>query len=89
MPTVSIPPPYRGPTRGAAEVDVRGGTVLACLEEIEARYPGFLGQVLGPDRAVHRFVRLFRNGERIEGGVLQERLGAGDTLEIVAAVAGG
>ncbi len=89
MPKVRIPPPYRGPTQGTAELSVEGESVLLCLEAVERKFPTFLQQVLDEDGNVHRFVKLFKNGEQLRGATLSERLAAGDDLEIVAAIAGG
>ena len=89
MPNVRIPPPYRGPTQGTAELSVEGANVLACLEAVERKYATFLAQVLDEDGNVHRFVKLFKNGQQLRGNVLGERLAADDDLEIVAAIAGG
>ena len=49
MPKVRIPSPYRGPTRGTAELSVEGANVLACLEAVERKFPTFLPQVLDED----------------------------------------
>ena len=89
MPTVRIPPPYRGPTQGTGELRVEGATVLECLEAVERKFATFLPQVLDEDGNVHRFVKLFKNGAQLRGDALRERLGADDELEIVAAIAGG
>jgi molybdopterin synthase sulfur carrier subunit len=89
MPNVRIPPPYRGPTHGAAELHVDAGDVLASLEAVERKYAGFLPQVLDEDGNVHRFVKLFRNGVQLKREVLREPLAPDDELEIVAAIAGG
>ncbi len=89
MPTVIIPPPYRGPTQGAAEVRVDGASVRACLEAVEREHPGFLAQVVDAQGSLHGFVRLFRNGERLDGDALGTRVGSGDQVEILAAIAGG
>ena len=89
MPTVRIPPPYRGPTQGTAELSVEGADVLECLEAVERKFPGFLAQVLDEDGNVHRFVKLFKNGRHLGSEALAERLAPGDDLEIVAAIAGG
>ena len=89
MPSVRIPPPYRGPTLGTAEIDVDGATVGECLEAVERKYPGFLPQVLDDDGNVHRFVKLFKNGEHVVRDPLRTQLAAGDDLEILAAIAGG
>ena len=89
MPLVRVPPPYRGPTLGAAEIEAEGATVGVVLDWIERKYPGFLGQVCDDDGNVHRFVKLFKNGRHLKGEALRERLVPGDDLEIVAAIAGG
>ena len=54
MPVVLVPTAYRGPTHGKAEIPVEGVTVLACLEAVEADFPGFLGQILDASGAVPR-----------------------------------
>ena len=89
MPNVRIPPPYRGPTQGAAELSVQGETVYECLEAVERKFTGFLPQVLDEDGNVHRFVKLFKNGVQLKRDALRERLAPGDELEILAAIAGG
>lgn len=89
MPTLIIPPPYQGPTRGLGRVGVASGTVAASLDEMERRFPGFRPQVLAETGALHRFVKLFVNGEQLERGDLDRKLGDDDELEIVAAIAGG
>ena len=63
----------------------------ACLEAADQKYPGFLAQVVDGEGDVHRFVRLLRNGEPLDGGplALQASLDAGDQIEIVAAIGGG
>jgi molybdopterin synthase sulfur carrier subunit len=89
MPKVRIPPPYRGPTHGTAEIQVEGEHVLACLTSVDRKYPGFLAQVLDQDGNIHRFVKLFKNGDQLTGEALRQRLAEDDDLEIVAAIAGG
>lgn len=89
MPIVLIPPPYRGPTRGVDEVEVPEGTVASCLDAVEARYPGFRAQVIDPQGRVHSFVKLFRNRDQLTGDPLDEKIGEGDRLEVLSAIAGG
>ena len=89
MPVVIVPPPYRGPTRGEAELKVADGTVRDCLEAVERDNPGFLAQVVDAGGAPHRFVRLFRNAELLQEGAMDTPLAGDDRLEIVAAIAGG
>jgi molybdopterin synthase sulfur carrier subunit len=89
MSKVRIPPPYRGPTHGTAELFVEGDDVRACLEATERKFPGFLPQVLDAEGRVHRFVKLFKNGRQLRGEALREPMGTEDELEIIAAIAGG
>jgi len=89
MPVVVVPPPYRGPTAGEGEIRVEAPTVRACIDAVEARYPGFRDQVLDGQGRVHRFVNLFVNGDEIERELLERSLHADDRLEILAAIAGG
>jgi molybdopterin converting factor small subunit len=89
MATHVIPPPYRGPTHGAERVEVGGRTVRACIEAVEARHPGFGPMILDANGNVHRFVKLFRNGDQLQGDVLGTALADGDELEVIAAIAGG
>jgi molybdopterin synthase sulfur carrier subunit len=89
MPQVHVPPPYQGPTLGNGRIDVEGASVLACLEAVGAKYPGFLEQVLDSQGAVHRFVQLFVNGDEIDRGALETPVEASDRVEILAAIAGG
>jgi len=88
MPVVVVPTAYRGPTRGEGEVPVDGTSVLACLRAVEDRYPGFLAQVLDEGGEVHRFVKLFVNGEPVQGD-LEAPVDGEDRVEVLAAIAGG
>ena len=89
MPTVVVPAPYQGPTRGQGEVQVEGATVGACLEAVEQGHAGFLPQVVDGQGEVHGFVRLFLNGERLGADALGAPVAPEDRIEIVAAIAGG
>jgi molybdopterin converting factor small subunit len=70
-------------------VEVPGATVRACLESLERRFPGFGAQVVDERGTVHRFVKLFVNGEQLGRADLDRRLDPGDEVEILAAIAGG
>lgn len=86
MPTVKIPPPYRGPTRGLESLRVAGATVRECIEAVEAAHPGFAGQVFAGGGEPHRFVKLFVNGEQASP---EAPVAEGDEVEVLAAIAGG
>jgi molybdopterin synthase sulfur carrier subunit len=89
MPRVVVPPVFQGPTRGQQEIKVGGKTIRECLEAVDAEYAGFLSQVLTPDGAIQRFVKLFVNEEQVADGNLDMTLEFDDEVEILAAIAGG
>ncbi len=89
MPSVFIPPPYRGPTRGESEVAVSASTVRECLQAVESRYPGFGELVFAADGGLPRYVKLFLNGEVLDPGDLDRGVSEGDAVEVMAAIAGG
>jgi len=89
MPIVIVPTAYRGPTRGESEIPVRADSVLACLEAVEAQYPGFLSQILDGGGDVHKFVKLFVNEQQIGPRDLALPIADDARLEVLAAIAGG
>ena len=89
MPVVSVPPPYRGPTQGEADVPVEGATVRACLEAVEAKFPGFAAQLFAPRGELHRFVNVFVGEEPVEASALDEPVASDAIITIVAAIGGG
>lgn len=92
MPTVLVPAPYRGPTSGLDRVVTDGKTIGACLAEVEARHPGFGPLVIDAETGtVHRFVKLFLNGELLgrDAATLARPVGDADEIEVLSAIAGG
>ena len=89
MPRVQVPSRYRVPTKGEAIIEVDGHTVRACIEEVEVRYPGFRKLIIDSKGELNRFVTLFINGEGLPRDALDTRLASEDSVEIVAAAAGG
>ena len=88
--TVRIPTPLRTLTQGKDEVSAAGATVRAVIEDLEANYPG-LKDRLCDEKGVRRFVNIFLNEEediRFLDGLDTARK-AGDSLQIVPAIAGG
>ena len=86
MPTVEIPGPYAGPTRGAEKLVVPGRTVRECIDAIESDYPGFAPLIFDRGHKVHRFVRVFVNGEPAKP---ESSVGESDVVTILAAIGGG
>jgi len=89
MPKVKIPPPYRGPTQGRAVIEVAGETVRSCIEAVEAEHPGIGELIFDPAGGVQPFVTLFLNGDELGRDEADATVGAGDEVEILAAIAGG
>jgi molybdopterin synthase sulfur carrier subunit len=89
MPKVLIPPPYRGPTQGQAEVWVEGDTLQECLDAVEARYPGFRDLISDADGQLSDFVRLFVNGAPVDTAELDVHVARDAEISVLAAIAGG
>ena len=87
--TVRIPTPLRTLTNGQDEVQAEGATVGALIENLEQSYPG-LKDRLCDDKGVRRFVNIYANDEDIRFlDNLDTALSAGDSVQIVPAIAGG
>jgi molybdopterin converting factor small subunit len=89
MPVVKIPAPYRGPTGGADRVEVEGATVRECIQAVADQFPGFGNQVWDTSCRVHRFVKLYVNGDEIDRQATETPVVPSDEVEVLAAVAGG
>lgn len=89
MPQVSVPPPFRGPTRGRAKIEVEASTVRECVDAIEALYPGFRELILDPQGLAQPFITVFLNGDEIGRDALGTSVGASDRVDILTSVAGG
>jgi len=91
MPVIQIPTVYRGHTRREPQIQVEGETIGTCLDAVDAVYPGFRELVVDASGQVHRFNKLFLNGELLgrEPEVLATPVAAQDEIEVMAAIAGG
>ena len=90
MATIRIPTPLRKLTQGKEEVTAQGATVGALIASLETQYPGIKERICD-EKGVRRFVNIFLNEEddiRFLDG-LDTKLKAGDSLQIVPAIAGG
>jgi molybdopterin synthase sulfur carrier subunit len=88
--TVRIPQPLRNLTGNQATVPGGGGTLKACIEDLEANYPGIRERLMDDTGQLRRFVNVYVNGDdvRFMDG-LGTALKDGDEVSIVPAVAGG
>ena len=89
MPKVEVPPRYRGPTNGVSSLEVEGDTVRACIEAVEAQFPGFSVLIFGVDGNIRRYVRLFLNGDAIDQSAVDSEIAPSDSIQILASAAGG
>jgi sulfur-carrier protein len=87
---VRIPQPLRGLTGDKVAVSGKGDTLIACIEDLEANYPGIRERLMDEGGQLRRFVNIYVNGDDvrfIDG--LTTKLKDGDEVSIVPAVAGG
>ena len=89
MPVVTVPPPFRGPTRGEEQVSVEGSTVGECLEALEAACPGFLALMTKPDGDLFPGIKLFVGEDLVPNNDLSTAIANDAQLSVVAAIGGG
>ena len=87
---VRIPQPLRGLTGDRSTVEGTGGTLSACIDALEANFPGMRERLMDDAGQLRRFVNVYVNGDdvRFMDG-LATALKDGDEVSIVPAVAGG
>ena len=87
---VRIPAPLRKLTNELDVVSTADGSLQACIDGLEAEYPGLKERICDESGDIRRFVNIYVNGEdvRFLQGLATE-LTAGDEVSIVPAVAGG
>ena len=84
---VLIPSPLFSYTGGRRQVEADGGSLAAVLEVLDARYPGLRHRIVDEQDRIRKHIRFFVNGEMAER--LDQPLGSGDEVMIVAALSGG
>ncbi|MBF6619433.1 MAG: MoaD family protein [Patulibacter sp.] len=90
MAKIRIPPVLRPSVGGEREIEADGSNVGDVLRALVAKYPDTERQLFGADGDLNRFVNVYLNDEdvRVLGG-LETKVGDGDTLQILPAMAGG
>ena len=90
MARVRLPTILRSYAAGQSTVDAAGSTVGQVVDDLVATYPGMAGHLKAPDGGLHRVVNVYVNDEdvRYQGG-LEAKVGEGDEVSILPAVAGG
>jgi molybdopterin synthase sulfur carrier subunit len=90
MPLVRIPTPLRALTKGSAEVQAKGDSVAAIVEDLERQFPGLRERLVDESGELRRFINIYVNEEDIrflDGK--KTALKASDQVSIVPAIAGG
>ena len=72
---------------GADEVEARGASLGALLEDLDRRYPGIRFRMVDEQDQLRRHMRFFVNGEIVKDLACPIR--AGDEVGIVQALSGG
>jgi molybdopterin converting factor small subunit len=73
-------------------VDTSEGTIGACFDAVETRFPGLRELVIDADSGgIHRFVKVTLNGVLLDRTpeTLDTPVSATDEIEVIAAIAGG
>lgn len=87
---VRLPTVLRAHAGGQSVVAVEGATIGDVLRTLVAEFPGMAGQVLTEDGSLHRFVNVYVNDDDVRYlDKLDTKVGDGDTVSILPAVAGG
>ena len=87
---VRLPTIMRSNAGGQSEISAEGETIGEVIDDVVRQFPGTATHLKAPDGGVHRFVNVYLNDEDVRYlGKLETKVGAGDTVSIVPAVAGG
>ena len=87
---VRIPTMLRPHVAGSSTVAVEGSTIREVVDALVGAYPGLADQVVTPEGALHKFVNVYLNDDDIRYlDKLDTKVGEGDTVSILPAVAGG
>ena len=87
---VRIPTPLRSLTKGSAEVQANGSTVIDLIGDLERQYPGMRERLVDDGGALRKFVNVYVNQEDVrflDGD--KTALKDGDEVAIIPALAGG
>jgi sulfur-carrier protein len=88
--TVRLPTIMRSNAGGQSEISAEGATIGEIIDDVVRQFPGTATHLRAPDGGVHRFVNVYLNDEDVRYlGKLDTKVGEGDTVSIVPAVAGG
>ena len=87
---IKLPTVLRAQADGQASVSVDGATVGEAFAKLIEQFPGLRGNLLDDGGGLHKFVNVYKDDDDIrylDG--LDTKVGDGDVLSILPAVAGG
>ncbi len=87
---IKLPTVLRAQADGQSSVSVDGTTVGEAFNHLIAQFPGLRGNLLDDTGGLHKFVNVYKDDDDIrylDG--LDTKVGDGDVLSILPAVAGG
>ena len=86
---IDIPSYLQSFTNGAELVEVNGGTVGECLQELVDKFPGIKKTLLTENGDLHGYVALFINETDAYPDELTKPVNDGDHLHIIYVIGGG
>ena len=87
---VRLPTLLRAQADGASSVAAEGATVGEVFGALTDRHPGLKGQLVDDHGELHKFVNVYVNDDDIRYlDQLDTKVGDGDSISILPAVAGG
>ena len=87
---VRLPTILRQDAGGLATVKANGATLGEVFDDLTRQFPNLAGKVVTAEGTLHKFVNVYVNDDDIRYmHQLDTKLGDGDTVSILPAVAGG
>ena len=89
MATIRLAPVLRASVGGSKQVSAEGSNLAEVLNDLYARFPALKEQIQ-PDEQLSRFINVYVNDQDVrflQG--LETRVGPGDTVILLPAMAGG
>ena len=87
---VRLPTILRAHAGGSATVQADGETLGQVFDDLVARFPGLAGQLVTDEGSLHKFVNVYVNDDDVRYlDKLETKIGPGDSITILPAVAGG
>lgn len=87
---VRLPNIFRPSAGGEASVEAEGSTVGEVFDDLVGKYPGLRDSLLTPEGDMPRHLNVFVNDDDVRYlGKLDTKVGEGDIVTLMPAVAGG